>query len=228
MRIGLLVIATNKYIQFVAPLWESAKKHFMPGHEVTMFVFTNQPAVPDGTTRIEQEHLEWPGTTLMRYHIFLKHEELLSQMDYLFYSDADMRFVDRVGDEALGDLVATIHPGFYNKSRHEYTYERRPESSAYMGPNDGFAYFAGGFNGGKTQEYLKMAHACRAMIDADAKKGIVPIWHDESAANRHFFLNPPTNVLTPSYCFPESWNHLPFKKRLLALDKNHKDMRWGS
>lgn len=224
-KIGLLVIATNKYISFTHPLHESVKKHFMPGHEVQMFVFTNQPNIPAGTTRIEQEHLPWPGATLMRYHIFLKQEQLLSEMDYLFYSDADMRFVDKVGDEALGDLVATIHPGFYNKPREQFSYETRPESAAYIPPGQGTTYFAGGFNGGRTSEYLKMARACRDIIDADAAKGMIPVWHDESAMNNYLSKHPPTNALSPSYCFPESWGHLPFHRRLLALDKNHAEMR---
>ena len=36
-KVGLLCICTNKYIRFVEPLWESAKKHFMAGtpHEIT-------------------------------------------------------------------------------------------------------------------------------------------------------------------------------------------------
>lgn len=224
MRIGMLCIATNKYIRYAQPLWDSAKKYFMSGHEVSMFVFTNQPNVPEGTIRIEQDHMPWPGPTLMRYHVFLKSEEQLRKMDYLYYSDADMLFVDTVGDEALGDLVATIHPGFYNKQRSDFSYERRPESAAYMGPNDGASYFAGGFNGGKATKFLEMAAACKEMVDADASKGMVPIWHDESCMNKYLSKNPPTNALSPSYCYPESWN-LPFKKRLLALDKNHQELR---
>lgn len=224
-KIGLLVIATNKYIQFTHPLYESVKTHFMPGHEVTMFVFTNMSDVPAGTVRFEQEHAAWPQMTLKRYHIFLKQEAEIMKMDYLYYSDADMRFVDKVGDEALGDLVATIHPGFYNKQRHEWTYEKRQESTAYMAPNQGYSYFAGGFNGGKSATFLKMAKTIKDNIDADEKKGIIAIWHDESHLNRYLFSNPPTNALSPSYCFPESWGHLPFKKRLLALDKNHHELR---
>ena len=223
----MLVVATNKYIKFVQPLLDSAKQHFMTDHEMTMFVFTDSPSVPEGTVRIEQEHQPWPFSTLKRYHIFTKNEEQLTKMDYLYYSDADMRFVDTVGDEALGDLVATLHPGFYNKPRAEFTYEDRPASSAYMAPNEGYSYFAGGFNGGKTGEYLKMAKWCRDCIDADEKKGIVPRWHDESVWNRYLWLNPPTNVLSPSYCYQEGAN-LPFKQRLLALNKNHHDMRFGA
>jgi len=227
LKIGLLVIATNKYISFSHRLLASSKQHFLTNHEVTMFVFTNRHDVPEGTVRLEQEHLQWPGPTLMRYHIFLKHKELLSKMDYLFYSDADMLFVDTVGDEVLGKTVATIHPGFYNKSRHEYTYETRNESSAFIPPEEGFSYFAGGFNGGTAAGYLELAENCKTMIDDDAKKGLIAVWHDESYMNKYFSRNPPANVLSPSYCYPESAN-LPFKKRLLALDKNHHEMRFGT
>jgi len=224
MKIGILCIATNKYIRFADRLWQSAKEHFMSGHEVSMFVFTNQDQVPEGTIRIEQAHMPWPGPTLMRYHVFLNSQDKLRQMDYLYYSDADMLFVDKVGDEALGDLVATIHPGFYGKPRNELSYERRPESTAYMGPNDGSTYYAGGFNGGKASRYLEMAEACKQMVDADAAKGIIALWHDESYMNKYLSQNQPTNALTPSYCYPESLN-IPFKKRLLALDKNHSELR---
>lgn len=226
-KVGLCVIATNKYISFAQQLYDSAKQFFMPGHEVTMFVFTNMPNVPSNCIRVEQEHLAWPGPTLMRYHIFLKSEDLLSKMDYLFYSDVDMRFVDKVGDEALGELVATIHPGFYNKKRDGFTYERRTQSAAHMGPNDGLFYFAGGFQGGKSQCFLQMAKTIRAQIDADSSKGLTAVWHDESHMNKYMFRNPPTTILNPSYCYPESAN-LPFQKKLLALDKNHHDMRFGT
>jgi len=224
MKIGLLVIATNKYIKYVQPLWGSAKQHFLNGHELNMFVFTNMPVVPFGTTRIEQAHLPWPGATLMRYHIFLNAEEQLKAMDYLYYSDADMLFVDKVGDEVLSDLVATIHPGFYDKPRSQFSYESRPESAAYISPDQGSAYFAGGFNGGKCIEYLKMARACRSMIDADAANGIVPVWHDESCMNCYFSKHPPTKALSPSYCYQEE-APLPFPKKLIALYKNHAEMR---
>lgn len=46
------------------------------------------------------------------------------------------------------------------------------------------------------------------------------VWHDESHWNRYCIDHKPTTILSPSYCYPESWN-LPYKKRLLALDKDH-------
>ena len=224
LKIGMLVIATGKYIRFVAPLWESAKKHFMKGHELTMFVFTDADAVPDGCVKIPHAHEAWPGPTLHRYHTFLKAKDQLLTQDYLYYSDADMLFVDDVGAEAIGDLVATIHPGFYNKPKTEFSYERRPESLCYVPPGHGSHYFAGGFNGGGAKRFLEMATEVSSWITQDEARGIIPVWHDESAANRFWIGNPPTVRLSPSYCYPEAWS-IPFQRRLLALDKNHAEMR---
>ena len=40
-KIGVLIIATNKYIQFVQPLIDSAKTHLLKGHNVHYYVFTD-------------------------------------------------------------------------------------------------------------------------------------------------------------------------------------------
>ena len=226
MKIGLLVIATGKYTQFVPPLYKSVKKHFMKNHEVKMFVFTDG-RIPENEDiiRVEQEHLGWPHATLKRYHIFDKNKEILSEMDYLFYCDADMRFVSDVGDEILPDnetgLVGTEHPGFYGGRRG--TFENRIESTAYVSNEEFGSYFAGGFNGGTSEAFLKMSRTIKERIDKDLEKDIIAIWHDESQMNRYFMDNKP-KMLNPSYCYPESWN-IPFEKKLLALDKNHNQIR---
>lgn len=225
MKVGLLIIATNKYSQYVQPLVESAEDWFLLSHEVTYFVFTDQPA-PPGVVRIEQPHLPWPGPTLMRYHILLARSEQLERMDYLFYVDADMRFVGPVGDEILGERVATLHPGFYQARRRAFTYETRPASRACVAPHEGHAYYAGGFGGGTSAAYLAMAHALRDAIDEDSRRGLTAVWHDESHLNRYLIDHPPTVTLSPAYCYPESWR-LPFERRLLALDKDHAAMRAG-
>ena len=45
MKVGLLIIATNKYTQFLTPLVKSADEHFLPNQEVTYFIFTNKEIV---------------------------------------------------------------------------------------------------------------------------------------------------------------------------------------
>ena len=225
-KIGLLVIATGKYDIFIPPLFKSVKKHFMPGHEVTMFVFTDcEMPKKDGLVALAHTHEPWPNPTLKRYHIFDKYKDELSNMDFLFYCDADMLFVGPVGDEILPDekhsLVATEHPGFFGGRRG--TYENRIESTAAVALNEGHTYYAGGFNGGTSEAFLKMSSIIKSRVDEDLNRSVVAIWHDESQLNRYLIDNEP-KVLNPGYCYPESWN-IPFKKRLLALDKNHSEIR---
>ena len=224
MKVGLLVIATNKYTRFLQPLITSADEHFLKNHEVTYFVFTNKDVelfAERNVVKINVEHKDWPWMTLGRYKIFNESRKELSKMDYLFYSDSDMKFVSEVGDEIISERVATQHPGFYGSKG---TPETNPNSLAYIDPNDQNQYFAGGFNGGTSEEYLKMAKKLADNIDIDFKNGIIAKWHDESHMNRYFFDNTPTKILNPSYCYGESMN-IPFDKKLIALDKNHEEVR---
>jgi len=221
-RVGLLIMATGKYIQFVPPLLDSARKHFCANNDVTFFVFTDQQAsLGDDAVIIYQKRLGWPFDTMHRFHTYLKNRTALESMDYLFACDADMLFVDTVGQEILSDRVATQHPGFVGKRG---SYETNPHSRAYVNSNEGIYYFAGGFYGAKKSEFFKLLETTIHNIDADLQHNIIAVWHDESHLNRYFIDNPPTVILSPEYCYPESWN-IPYRKRLLALDKNHAEFR---
>jgi histo-blood group ABO system transferase len=223
-KIGLLIIATNKYTSFLEQLIKSADEFFLMGTDVTYFVFTNQEINISSNRNIVKtnvEHKEWPWMTLGRYKIFSDNREKLSDMDYLFYCDVDMKFVDHVGQEILSDRVATQHPGFLGRRG---TPETNPISTACVYPQESMQYFAGGFNGGLKDEYLKMSKTISENIDKDLQKNYIAIWHDESHMNRYMIDNPPTKILDTSYCYPESWN-IPYDKKLLALDKNHKEIR---
>lgn len=233
MKICILNIATNKYIQFVEQLLDSVEENFLNGHDISALVFTNHEIleVSDNVKISQIEHEPWPIPTLKRYHYFLREKEYISQFDYCFYMDVDMRIVDKVGDEILGDLVATQHPGFWHKDPREFTYERRPQSTAYIPEGQGKMYYAGGFNGGKPEHFLKMAETIVNNIDEDLKNDLIAVWHDESHMNKYLFENPPTVELTPSYCYPEgikfnpTWWHVPFEPKILALEKNHAEVR---
>ncbi len=221
-KVGLLVVATGKYIQFVKPLLDSANKYFCPDDEVTYFIFTEgEPPVYANVVKFHHKRVGWPFDTMMRCAMYLKHADELSKMDYLFACDADMLFVDTVGSEILSERVATQHPGFVGKRG---TYETNSRSTAYVAPYEGKQYFAGGFYGGTSKQFLKMTRTMVANIFEDLDSDLIAVWHDESHLNRYFIDNPPTKILTPEYCYPESWS-LPYHKRLLALDKNHSEMR---
>jgi histo-blood group ABO system transferase len=221
-KVGLLVVATGKYICFVKPLLDSANNYFCPQDEVTYFIFTDgMPPADPNVVKFHHKRAGWPYDTMMRCAMYLQHTEELAQMDYLFACDADMLFVDTVGNEIFSGRVATQHPGFVGKRG---SYETNMNSTAGVRANEGEQYFAGGFYGGSAKEFLRMTRIMVANIFADLDKNMIAVWHDESHLNRYFIDNPPTKILSPEYCYPESWD-LPYHKRLLALDKNHSEFR---
>jgi histo-blood group ABO system transferase len=224
-KVGLLIIATNKYIDFAINLIKSADEYFLPNQDVEYFLFTNHQDLKIDSCRkvnlIKTSHKPWPWMTLGRYEIFYSKKQKLLQQDYLFYCDADMRFCDMVGDEILSKRVATQHPGYFNTRG---TPETNPNSLACVFEFENMQYFAGGFNGGESVEYIKMSEILSNNINEDLKKNIIAVWHDESHINRYFIDNPPTKILDPGYCYGESLRP-PFVPRLLALDKNHQEIR---
>jgi histo-blood group ABO system transferase len=230
-KIALCAVATGRYDVFAAQMIESARKYFCTEHEVHYFVFTDGsiPAAPD-VTQVFQKRLGWPLDTLMRFSIYLEHRQLFDSFDYIYATDADMLFVSPVGSEILSDLVGTKHPGYIKKRG---TYEEvNKESTAYVSRNEGKYYFAGGFYGGAKDNFFKMMETVVDNIEKDLQKDFIAVWHDESHLNRYFIDNPPTKVLSPAYCCPENIHPdyydpsiLRLKKKLVALDKNHSELR---
>jgi histo-blood group ABO system transferase len=228
--VGLISIATGKYVSLLYQLSESARQHLLPGNEVTQLVFSDRMPPPevlmDQAKCFCMPHLPWPLVTLLRYHYILGAERyLLDAFDYLFYLDVDMRLVDTVGDEILGDLVAVIHPCFYNRPAREYPFERRPQSTAAIQHLTGTErYYQGSFQGGRTSVWLIAAKTMRDRINKDLDNRVIAVWHDESHWNKVLIETPPTVALPPAYSYPESLG-LPFPPKILALDKNHQEIR---
>jgi histo-blood group ABO system transferase len=140
-----------------------------------------------------------------------------------------MGIVGKVGDEILGDLVATMHPyqSFYPKEQR--TYDRNPQSHAYVPQGkEGELYYAGGFNGGSTEKFLEMSKVIAERVTDDLQRGVIALWHDESQMNRYLIDNPPTLSLTPSYCFAEEQMQnpdYPYEAKIIALKKDHDELR---
>lgn len=237
-RVGILLVATGPYIQWFQQLYQDLQERFLPGYEKKVFLFTDQEGgtYPPGVTVYRIERKGFPGDTLYRYHYFLLAEkDLKEQTDVLFYLDVDMRVVSEVGPEVLPDeedlYVGVSHPGFWQGRTPGFplgTPETRPESTACITPDEMRpCYWAGGFQGGRTKEFLEMAKVIRRNINKDDSRGLVAVWHDESHLNRYFTnLRAFVKTLTPDYCYPESWDlgHGLIKK-IVALDKDHAKVR---
>ncbi len=201
-KMGLLIVSTGRDRRFLKPLLRSVRRNFLPGHKVMVFLFTDADVADEPDLRVVPvEHREWPAIALGQYALFQKHAERFAEMDFLYDLDADMRVIGKVGEEILGDLVGVPHPGFHDKPREKFTYERRAESTARVKPGEGSHYFRRNFQGGRTAVYLEAARTLADRIDRDTQRGITAVWQDESHWNRYLIDRPPSLVLSPSYCW---------------------------
>lgn len=225
-KIGVCIIATASYRMFIRPLLQSIRKNFLAGHEVTIFLFTDvdHPVAADLRV-IPVTHSSWPGMAIRRYGIFTEHAKCFHGMDYLYYLDADMRVIGKVGDEIFGELVGTIHPGFCDKSREKFTYERRNTSTAWIAPHEGVHYFCGAFQGGLIEHYLEAARVMADHIHLDETQGITAVWHDESHWNRYLIDHPPSLILSPSYCWYPDGRSSTFEGKISVVLKDAAEMR---
>ncbi|XP_018430609.1 PREDICTED: histo-blood group ABO system transferase-like [Nanorana parkeri] len=236
-RIGLFVFAVKKYIRFLGPFLESAERFFMVGHNVTYYVFTDRvseivkPKMGDGHSLQLREvtaDKRWQDVSMRRMEILTAlTKQLTNEIDYLVCADVDMVFNDHMGVEMLGDLFATLHPGFFLAEPHAFSYERHPISAAYIPFGEGDFYYMAALYGGKVEEIYKLSVACQHGIMEDKKKNIEAVWQEESHLNRYLVYNKPTKVLSPEYLWATNMPNGEFikRKRFLAVPKNHEEVR---
>lgn len=205
MKIALLYICINQqYWPYLRSVTDDAKIHFLKNHQVDFYTWSDMPEGTNyGATVFPVDPAPWPMATLMRYHLFLQQEELLKTYDYIFYMDVDMRIVDTIGEEILGNgLTASTHPGYYLRQEVKGPLEPNIQSAAYFRTPQ--FYYAGGFQGGKSGDFIKAMKEMKKTIDFDFNRNYIARWNDESHWNKYLFDNPPAIVLTPSYVYPDS------------------------
>lgn len=219
-KIALLLIGVNeRYWNYLTQVIEDCKQNFLPQHNVDFLVWSDMPEDKiKGATIYPTEPIEWPAPTLMRYHLFLQQEEKLKEYDYLFYLDADMRVVEKISDEIIGDgLTAAEHPMYSLKPKFIPPYEPNPDSTAYIHrlgqvvddngkPRFKPYYVAGGFQGGKADLFIEAMNRMKENIDKDFNNNYTAIWNDESHWNKYLWdsYKGPLIVLSPSYVYPDS------------------------
>lgn len=204
-KIALVCICLNApYWPYAGEMINGARKFFLPGHQTDFFLWSDMPKEMNfGATVFPTEPVDWPLPTLMRYHLFLQQEEILKEYDYIFYCDVDMKFVDLVGDEILGDgLTAAFHPMYQVRDTVKFPFEPNQHSTAYIKvPNH---YYAGGLQGGTSIAFLEAMKVMKKNIDKDFDNNYMSRWNDESHWNKYLFDNPPSIILDSSYIYPDS------------------------
>ncbi len=243
-QIGIICIATKKYKQFVYNLLCGIAKNFLPEHNRTIFLFTDEiMKIESGVENVKLVQTKilpypFPFATLYRYKIIFNNKHLFSEMDYLAYTDVDMDFVAPFEESLFEtDLTFVYHPGFFSKRDvlgHWGSNGVAKESLAYVEPNLRKGYVAGGFNMGITNEFLRMATILSNGIEDDEKRGILAEHNDESHTNyyvKYMTDNLSVKYLTPSWCMVEesykreAWGISDIPAYIIALSKDHKSIR---
>jgi len=244
-KIAVLLIATRKYKTFLPAILAGIERNFLTNHDVHVHLFVDTPSASSmEESAVLNKHWHvipsygFPEATLYRYKIFSDHAEALKDYDHIFYLDVDMAIDEPVGDELLlGDFTAVRHPGFFI-SEGWGSSGNDPRSRSHIEPQHQKKYYAGGFQGGKASAYLLACQTLSELIELDAREGVMAVYHDETFWN--YYLNfavlqystpMEINELTPSYCSVPSmeqrknWGIDNLPAKIIALDKNHAEIR---
>lgn len=232
MNIGILYVATGRYICFWDEFYTSAKKYLFPNDNLKFFVFTDAEKIEhqdnNDVVKIFAKSSGWPESTCDRFSFFADNEELYKDIDYLYHFNANMKFIGTIDHEIIpkeenGYICATLWLNHKLKGNPEkYPYDRNPKSLAYIPYGEGKHYFMGGVHGGRTKEYLQMCRALENNMKEDFANGVMAAWHDESHINKYLLDKNPL-IIQPQYAIPENWKFKGYTKNIkgLLLDKKH-------
>ncbi|TDH14419.1 hypothetical protein EPR50_G00042710 [Perca flavescens] len=213
---GLLAVVLGTYAQFVRRFLSSAETHFLPGQMVTYYILTDNPRSLDPPIELGPKRqlkvvpvAELPGwDRLARRRMALLADAIRnpigSEVEYIFCADIDQEFVAPVGEEILGDLVATLHPQLYGMPRNAFPYEVEEVSSACVEEDEGDYYYTSELYGGLVSEMYRLARACSLLILQDQANGVMARGLEESYLNRYLIDHRPTCVLSPEYSWWDS------------------------
>ncbi|KAK2862421.1 hypothetical protein Q5P01_001954 [Channa striata] len=232
IRAGLLVLVVGTYGKFVRRFLSSAENYFLPGQMVTYYILTDNPRSLDPPIELGLERQlkvvpiaelpRWDRLAYRRMALIADaiRDPIKGEVEYIFAADVDQEFVAPVGEEILGDLVATLHPELYGRPRNAFPYETEEVSSACVEQDEGDYYYTSELYGGLVSEMYKLAHACSLLILQDSARKVVARSLEESYLNRYLIDHRPTCVLSPEY----SWWNSPLTaevpvQRLVSLGR---------
>jgi hypothetical protein len=228
MNIGILYIGIGRYSIFWPDFFSSAEKFLFPEVKKNYYVFTDDECLLSAQIEnvhfIKQEDLGWPGNSLYRYRFFKNIEENLFEMDFLFFFNGNYLFVKPIRLEELlpgennDHWTALVWHTTMEKEIAQYTYERNPQSKAFIPYGEGKFYFQGGFYGSDKEHFFDLINTCDQWTEEDLKKNIIPVWNDESYLNR-YMLDKNPKILGTEYGKPVQWKYPLSAKAILRNKK---------
>jgi hypothetical protein len=134
-------------------LYNTAKKYFLPNHNVEFIFVTNCMTSIDGVTNIHiKKNLR--GYNEMLLMKILCVDYLKDSYDYIFVNDGDQIFVDYVGDELLENDFNVVKHFFTPKIKG--VLENMTQFVKIDGDIDTNEWTMGNFFGGKSDEFLNL------------------------------------------------------------------------
>ncbi|XP_008318897.1 globoside alpha-1,3-N-acetylgalactosaminyltransferase 1-like isoform X2 [Cynoglossus semilaevis] len=213
---GLLTLVVGSYKHFFHRFLSSAETFFLPGQIVTYYILTDTPHSLELPNKLGPERQlkvipiaelpRWDRLAYRRMSLIADaiRDPISSEVEYIFCADVDQTFLAPVGEEILGDLVATLHPELYGMPRKAFPYETEVASSACVVEEEGDYYYTSELYGGLVAEVFKLARSCSMLITQDQGNGVVARGLEESYLNRYLIDHRPTCVLSPEYSWWES------------------------
>lgn len=228
--IAILYISTGRYTIFWDSFYQSAEKFLLPDCSKHYFIFTDSSETFMGedknVSKIYQKKLGWPYDTLMRFDIFLGIREKLEKYDFIYFFNGNTEFTQTVSQqdilplEVQQNLVLCLQPHMFHLSRNKFSYDRNPESTAYIPLNSGRYYFTGALNGGKVSAYLEMCQRLSENTHKDLDKEIIALWHDESHLNKYALERTDVKILPPYFSRSEA-EYWKKNAKVMFSDKSH-------
>ena len=229
MKIAILYICTGKYNQFFKDFHKSAEEFMLIGHHKDYYVFTDDMGIADHLSDEQKERvhitkkecLGFPMDSLLRFETFLMVKDELLKHDYVYFFNANAKFVKPVGEEILPDETGIVAGTWETNDKRPdclKPYERRKQSTAYIPPFKGPYHYVGGFlNGGTATAYVTMAETLARNTRIDLDNNIIAIVHDESHLNAYFHKNK-GKCLPCTLCRPEE-NGIKEINKIILRDK---------
>lgn len=229
-KVAILYIATGRYTVFWDYFYQSAESNLLRECKKHYFVFTDDKELlkkktDQNISYISQDKLGWPYDTLMRFDIFLSIEDRLNTFDYIYFFNANTEILKPIDAQDIlpihqQNLVFAIQPHAFHRNKKKYTYDRNPNSTAYIAMNEGKYYFSGALNGGRAGAYLEMCRQLSRNTHIDLSNEQIALWHDESHLNKYALNRKDIKVLPPFFTRGENeiWKK---KAKVIFSDKSH-------
>ncbi|XP_012372419.2 N-acetyllactosaminide alpha-1,3-galactosyltransferase-like 1 [Octodon degus] len=209
ITIGLAVCGYGKLRDlYLKPFLDSADKHFMVGHRVIIYILTDDfnklPYVELGPRRTFKvlpllQPEVWQASPLNCLSSLYAHlqDDVHHEVNFLFAMAVYQIFKYDFGVETLGRSVAQLHAWWYFKKPHDFPYEKRATSAAFIPFGKGDFYYHHAIVGGTPLEVSSVIKQYREGKAHDAANKLTSIY--ESYLNKYFFFNKPTKLLSPEY-----------------------------